>query len=1419
MYMRRSMLNKVIIGILIIMMTFNTSLSYATYTFVPGTNVGTVSEFKNSNEGIKFKVNETGVYSLLLLPVIDDYEWKYNIYGPTAAGGTALLNLAAMENPEIQLDNNNTYLLYSKDIPYFVFVAGQEYTIKDNGSKLINTNNTEETYVTIRLGTTLSTESTTYIETRGNYNTSTALGEIDSSKFQYTSYNYDYRTQEEEIAGVKFKREPVTGVNGSEAKVSLVQQLLTSFFVKTIGNGAMFLIGVVAGEPITIDKILFNQYSRTRLGFFTKDIQDPDKQNPFLVESGVLPNGSDPGTLNIFFEKFTLIAIVAYLIILLYMGIRIVLSSTGKDMAKYKKLFADWVLGILILFLFPYVIRYTIRVNDAIVDYIGKLRQGVSIEEAEIIDYPGGLAFPFSYVGSEATSAQDYMSQMKEKALETGQLMYALCWFIMIKELVSFLLIYIKRMLIVMFLIVIFPLVTISYAVDKIADGKSQAFNNWFKEFILNVFLQTFHAINYVVVMGIVFAVGSRSSDVNFIFVIIGITYVAQGDKIMRTIFSQLKGGGGGTSKGFTDLMKQAGALNIVKSSLNTIGNGMKNISKLSMDRLNKNDDVSKVQEYKAQQKWDAWNLGIVGADTNGGVPTAGHNAPAQSNVDHDVRIALSGSSTSEQAKQALERLSVYSNAGGETQRRYEAAIANLDDDKKQELNDLIEESDAIDAMEGMQHLSETEINAHLNVLIRNRERKGNFRKLDRLLESRGISRENQDKLSSALKKRVLIGGEAENVKGLRSAICTKDDMEKLRTIESLDKQAQKIKNRNANLKTHMTKELAALEDKIKNDKSLKRNKAKMRDAQARVEHLREKLPTINENAPLSLEDRKKLFEIDEQKQRIRNTLINKNAKLPPTGVEAYSREARVEEYKQKALLANGTKGQLTAEQMEIVEAQAILDGSDSGEFSLDEIWEASEKIEKARMKKDPAIDAVILGKPGRENSKEFRAQLAATVLNNQSDIKVDSESKTRMIEAAEQVIIEVDERESGVSQHILDEAGLKVTTDNSGQKTVGRRKAKDSVVEIIEEIVIEERKQIESDAKTYGEVVNDEESASKMKKKIFQERLDLTTGITKAAVAPINATVVGLASAAMYSGMASDYDIGKALGAATVGSAATKRLDNATIDFVKNRVSNTTNVASGIIDSAKKGELTSSKAMATILYGDDNKAGVITRNMALKEGVNATTTNNDQTQVTSNRTQTPMSREITLQLQRNNKTTSEDEYRRKRLDERKLTVERVLENRSRIMENITARTTTQNPITAVNEVTDTFRTENATTSSILSNIIQNDDSSSSSSTITDVPDPAVASTSGNTQSQSGSTSTENQVLTPEEMQRKQELEARQAAVTRSRQMADRFTNGIRNSNRRESTSKGKKSGNQPIKLTGEQIRNMKSGRLPKNND
>ena len=48
------------------------------------------------------------------------------------------------------------------------------------------------------------------------------------------------------------------------------------------------------------------------------------------------------------------------------------------------------------------------------------------------------------------------------------------------------------------FLIIISPLISVTYSIDKMGDGKAQALGNWLKEFIYTILIQPFHCIMYV---------------------------------------------------------------------------------------------------------------------------------------------------------------------------------------------------------------------------------------------------------------------------------------------------------------------------------------------------------------------------------------------------------------------------------------------------------------------------------------------------------------------------------------------------------------------------------------------------------------------------------------------------------------------------------------------------------------------------------------------------------------------------------------------------------------------------------------------------------------------------------------------------------------------------------------------------------
>ena len=67
---------------------------------------------------------------------------------------------------------------------------------------------------------------------------------------------------------------------------------------------------------------------------------------------------------------------------------------------------------------------------------------------------------------------KDYMAKMFKLGWDNGWLVYAICWYVMFIQMIGFLVVYFRRVLIIMFLIAIFPLVMISYAIDKIRRCK-----------------------------------------------------------------------------------------------------------------------------------------------------------------------------------------------------------------------------------------------------------------------------------------------------------------------------------------------------------------------------------------------------------------------------------------------------------------------------------------------------------------------------------------------------------------------------------------------------------------------------------------------------------------------------------------------------------------------------------------------------------------------------------------------------------------------------------------------------------------------------------------------------------------------------------------------------------------------------------
>lgn len=265
-----------------------------------------------------------------------------------------------------------------------------------------------------------------------------------------------------------------------------------------------------SGDGIgSVDAIIFNEAEITSIDFF---------------------DTSSNGTVNkirenisIWYYVFRNLSIVILLGILLYVGIRMAMSTVASDEAKYKKMFKDWVVSLALVFVLQYIMIFTIGVNNVLVDVLNDARNNVQTSEA----------------GKQYDNALDQIASQAWNVDFTVGVSSTLVYIILVGMTILFLIMYIKRMLTIGFLIVISPLITITYSIDKMGDGKSQALNAWLKEFVFNVLIQPFHCIIYLIFASTAINLLTEQQTLAAaVLSICMILFIFKGEKIVREIFN-----------------------------------------------------------------------------------------------------------------------------------------------------------------------------------------------------------------------------------------------------------------------------------------------------------------------------------------------------------------------------------------------------------------------------------------------------------------------------------------------------------------------------------------------------------------------------------------------------------------------------------------------------------------------------------------------------------------------------------------------------------------------------------------------------------------------------------------------------------------------------------------------------------------
>lgn len=344
-----------------------------------------------------------------------------------------------------------------------------------------------------------------------------------------------------------------------------------------------------------------------------KNSQLPMKTETYTEEAFVEKStaGVLRTTVSAWYVTLRNIALVALLSVLVYIGIRITLSSVANDKAKYKQMLIDWVVAICLVLLMHYIMSFSVYITSKITDMLtsisfksaeseeiasqlkdskeipddakSKFVQAVELykftnvkvegkpeEDASKInaawdtlvgeekDWTEGKSslfknffFTDDTLSTKATSkdaakvfiwpANNFIEQARieyqllesdgeDRLLSYG---YGIIYVVLIIYTIIFSFTYLRRVIYMAFLTMIAPLVAITYPIDKMNDGKAQAFDLWLKEYLFNLLLQPLHLALYIIVIGSAMNFAAK----NVFYVIMALGFLMPAEKLLRRFF------------------------------------------------------------------------------------------------------------------------------------------------------------------------------------------------------------------------------------------------------------------------------------------------------------------------------------------------------------------------------------------------------------------------------------------------------------------------------------------------------------------------------------------------------------------------------------------------------------------------------------------------------------------------------------------------------------------------------------------------------------------------------------------------------------------------------------------------------------------------------------------------------------------
>ena len=298
-----------------------------------------------------------------------------------------------------------------------------------------------------------------------------------------------------------------------QVRASAFDSLLLWFFRAIIVAFVFVATGILSillGSQViafNVETFIFNKFNLTSLKMFTGGSRDT------LSDTFVNPIAK-------WFVILFGLAILLEIIVLIYIAINSVIKSLRHDPKKgyeVKNMMKNFILGIVVLFGMGIFIIAVITLNNTIVSILANAT---------------GMSSALHSLTNKV--ALDVLSVDATKGT-VAMLMYiilATMGFVFFSY-------YLKRLLKVSFLILLSPIVAVTFAIDRTKGGAKQLIT-WTKMFVFTVFIQSVHALLYVSLIAVV-AMSIEGNSTSFIpsmvIAIAGLKFIWDAEEIITRLF------------------------------------------------------------------------------------------------------------------------------------------------------------------------------------------------------------------------------------------------------------------------------------------------------------------------------------------------------------------------------------------------------------------------------------------------------------------------------------------------------------------------------------------------------------------------------------------------------------------------------------------------------------------------------------------------------------------------------------------------------------------------------------------------------------------------------------------------------------------------------------------------------------------